>query len=49
MGANFESLIEALDLSSENIRILIKNSFSGSFLSDGEKRAYLAAVDKVQA
>ncbi|OFX01850.1 MAG: adenosine deaminase [Alphaproteobacteria bacterium RIFCSPHIGHO2_12_FULL_63_12] len=47
MMANFEAVIEALDLSAENIRTLTKNSFAGSFLSDGEKRAHLAAIDKV--
>ena len=48
MMANFRAAIEALDLSADNIRTLTKNSFAGSFLSDGEKRAHLAAVDKVQ-
>jgi adenosine deaminase len=46
--ANFEAVIEALDLSAENIRTLTKNSFEGSFLNDGQKRAHLAAIDKVQ-
>ncbi len=46
--ANFEAAIEALDLSAENIRTLTKNSFEGSFLNDGQKRAHLAAIDKVQ-
>jgi len=46
--ANFKAVIEALDLDAENIRTLIKNSFAGSFLSDGEKRAHLAAIEKVQ-
>ncbi len=47
MNANFAAVIEALGLSAENIRTLTKNSFAGSFLSDGEKRAHLAAVDKI--
>ncbi len=46
--ANFTAVIEALDLDADNIRTLTKNSFSGSFLSDGEKRAHLAAIEKVQ-
>lgn len=45
--ANFEAVIEALDLDAENIRTLTKNSFAGSFLDDGQKRAHLAAVGKV--
>lgn len=44
--ANFAAIIEALDLSDDNIRTLIKNSFAGSFLSEGEKRAHLAMIDK---
>lgn len=47
--ANFKAIIESLDLDADNIRILIKNSFEGSFLSDGEKRAHLAAVEKIEA
>lgn len=46
--ANFAAVIEALDLSADNIRMLTKNSFAGSFLSDGEKRAHLAAIEKVR-
>lgn len=49
MSANFEAVIEALDLSAENIRTLARNSFTGSFLSEGEKRAHLAAIDKTPA
>lgn len=45
--ANFEAVIEALDLDAENIRTLTKNSFAGSFLDDGQKRAHLAAIEKV--
>lgn len=47
MMANFEAVIEALDLDADDIRTLTQNSFAGSFLSDGEKRAHLAAIDKV--
>jgi adenosine deaminase len=46
MGANFAAVIEALDLDTDDLRALARNSFAGSFLSDGEKRAHLAAVDK---
>lgn len=46
MGANFRAVIEALDLSADDLRALSRNSFSGSFLSEGEKRAHIAAVEK---
>jgi len=49
MMANFEAVISTLDLSDDDIRTLAKNSFSGSFLSDGEKRAQLAAIEKTPA
>ena len=49
VAANFEAVIDTLDLSADNVRTLMKNSFIGSFLSDGEKRAHLAAIDKVSA
>ncbi|MEO1136006.1 MAG: adenosine deaminase [Pseudomonadota bacterium] len=45
---NFKAVIEALDLTRADIKTLAKNSFAGSFLSDGEKRAQLAAVDAVK-
>ncbi len=45
--ANFSAVIEALDLDTDDIRALAKNSFAGSFLDDGQKRAHLAAIDKV--
>ena len=46
---NFRAVIEALDLSADDIRTLARNSFEGSFLSDGEKRAHLAAIERVTA
>lgn len=48
MAANYNAVIEALDLTEDNIRTLARNSFLGSFLSDGEKRAHLAAIEKVR-
>ncbi len=42
---NFEAVIEAVDLDKEDIKTLAKNSFLGSFLSEGEKRAQLSAID----
>jgi adenosine deaminase len=44
---NFRAVIDALDLTREDIKTLARNSFLGSFLSDGEKRAQLAAIDRV--
>ena len=41
---NFKAIINALDLTKDDIKTLAKNSFEGSFLSDGEKRAHLAAI-----
>lgn len=46
MGANYKAVIEALDLTSDDIRTLARNSFLGSFLSEGEKRAHVAAINK---
>lgn len=44
--ANFEAVIDVLDLGAEEIRALARNSWAGSFLSEGERRAHMAAVDK---
>lgn len=43
---NFRAVIEALDLSKDEIRTLARNSIEGSFLADGEKRAHLSAIDR---
>ncbi len=48
MQDNFEAVINALDLTRDDIKTLAKNSFTGSFLSDGEIRAQLAAIDLVR-
>ncbi len=45
--ANFEAVITALALDAEDIRALAINSFAGSFLNDGQKRAHIAAIEKV--
>ena len=47
IGANFNAVIEALDLNKAQIKTLARNSITGSFLTDGEKRAHLAAIDMV--
>lgn len=44
MMDNFRAVIEALDLGKEDVRALAANSFKGSFMSEGEKRAHLAAI-----
>lgn len=44
---NFSAVINALDVTAEDIRTLAKNSFTGSFLSPGEQRAQLAAINAV--
>ncbi|WP_428407805.1 adenosine deaminase [Hyphococcus sp.] len=47
MNDNFKAVIEALPLTRADVKTLAKNSFLGSFLSEGEKRAQLAAIDLV--
>lgn len=47
MMDNFAAVIDALDLSKNDIRILARNSFTGSFLSESEKHAQLAAIDMI--
>lgn len=44
--ANFDAVIEAVNLSASDVRSLARNSFAASFLSEGEKRAQIAAIDK---
>ena len=48
MNDNFRAVINALPLTRDDIKTLAKNSFLGSFLSEGEKRAQIAAIEKVQ-
>ena len=42
---NFRAVINALPLTKADIAKLARNSFEGSFLNDGEKRAHLSAID----
>ncbi len=49
VGNNFEASATALGLSREQLITLARNSFIASFLSDEEKRTYLAAVDQFNA
>jgi len=48
MNDNFAAVIRALDLNKDDIKALAENSFLGSFLSEGEKRAQLAAINLFQ-
>lgn len=45
MNANFLQTAEALDLTKEDIKTLVKNSFEYSLLSDDEKQNYLIQVE----
>lgn len=45
MNANFLQTTEALDLSKEDIKTLVKNSFEYSLLSDNEKQEFLTQVE----
>lgn len=42
--ANFHAVIDALDLTADDLKTLARNSFEGSFLSPAEKTAHLAAI-----
>jgi adenosine deaminase len=46
VGENFLAVQEALDLNADDIRSLAKNAFAASFLSDHDKRRYIAAIDE---
>ena len=45
MNANFLQTAEALDLTQEDVKTLVKNSFEYSLLSDDEKQKYLIQVE----
>lgn len=47
VNQNFIELTEALDLSNEDIRMLCKNSFKASFISDAEKEAWYRRIDEI--
>ena len=47
MMDNFKAVIQALNLTQDEIRTLARNSFEGAFLAEGEKRAKIAAVNAV--
>lgn len=48
MNANFLQTAEALSLTKEDIKILVKNSFEYSLLSDDEKQKYLTQVENFE-
>lgn len=45
VNANYQAVVDALDLSRHDLVTLARNSFTGSFLSDAEKARHLAAID----
>ena len=48
MNANFLQTAEALDLTKQDVKILVKNSFEYSLLSDDEKQKYLIQVENFE-
>ena len=48
MNANFLQTADALDLTKEDVKTLVKNSFEYSFLSDDEKQKYLIQVENFE-
>ena len=44
INANYHAVADALDLSRDELTLLARNSFTGSFLSDSERAAKLAAI-----
>ena len=45
VGANYQAVADALDLSKGELVTLARNSFTGSFLDDAEKAKHLAAIE----
>ncbi len=45
--ANYAAAIEGVGLTREEVRTLARNSFLGSFLNEGQKRAHIAAIDRI--
>ena len=48
VGANFEAVAQGLDLSADDVETLVRNSFTGSFLTETEVAKHLAAVDRAR-
>ncbi|SBV32839.1 Adenine deaminase [uncultured Sphingopyxis sp.] len=45
VGANYQAVADALDLSRDELVTLARNSFTGSFLSDADKAKHMTAID----
>ncbi|MGQ2929638.1 MAG: adenosine deaminase [Sphingopyxis sp.] len=45
VGANYQAVADALDLSKDDLVTLARNSFTGSFLEEADKAKHLAAID----
>jgi adenine deaminase len=45
LNTNWHAIADALDLSKEDLVTLARNSFAGSYLSEGEKVAHIGAVE----
>lgn len=45
INANYHAVADALDLSRDELTLLARNSFTGSFLSDAERALHLGAID----
>lgn len=46
LNDNFIAVADALNLTKEDITQLVRNSFEASFITDGEKRAFLEEIEK---
>jgi adenosine deaminase len=47
LNDNYFAVADALQLSKEEIVQLVKNSFEASFVTDGEKKNFLASIDEI--
>lgn len=45
INANYHAVADALDLSRDQLSLLSRNSFTGSFLSEADRKSHLAAID----
>lgn len=47
VNQNYLEVAEALDLTKDDILVLAKNSFTSSFLTEGEKKRFMDKIDLV--
>ncbi|WP_445115811.1 adenosine deaminase [Acinetobacter sp. WZC-1] len=47
MNDNFFAIADALDLSTDELKQLVKNSFEASFISDAEKQKWIRQIDAI--